>query len=106
MVLEVRDRFRSAVQEVEDQEDEHLDWIDMLEKFYGPFKDSLEHAMENLVSQSTNEAELWLSEEVPFGIARWNVKVRRLAKDKAAPRPLSGRPTTARCHDREWKTRR
>ena len=45
-----------------------------------------EHEMENLVSQSTNEAELWLSDDVPFGIARWNVKVRRQAKDKAAPR--------------------
>lgn len=29
-------------------EEEHLDWIDMLQKFYGPFKDSLEHALENL----------------------------------------------------------
>ncbi|MCW5755965.1 MAG: type I DNA topoisomerase [Phycisphaeraceae bacterium] len=29
-------------------EEEHLDWIDMLERFYGPFKQSLEHAMENL----------------------------------------------------------
>lgn len=29
-------------------EEEHLDWIDMLERFYGPFKASLEHAMENL----------------------------------------------------------
>jgi hypothetical protein len=45
-----------------------------------------EHSMENLVSQSTNEAELWLSDQVPFGLARWSVKVRRLAKDKAAPR--------------------
>jgi hypothetical protein len=44
------------------------------------------HAMENLVSKSTNEAELWLSEQVPFGLARWRVTVRRQAKDKAAPR--------------------
>lgn len=29
-------------------EEEHLDWIDMLERFYGPFKQSLDHAMENL----------------------------------------------------------
>lgn len=29
-------------------EDEHLDWIDMLERFYGPFKENLEHALENL----------------------------------------------------------
>jgi len=29
-------------------EEEHLDWIDMLEKFYSPFKEQLEHALENL----------------------------------------------------------
>ncbi len=29
-------------------EEEHLDWIDMLERFYGPFKENLEHALENL----------------------------------------------------------
>ncbi|HUG90889.1 MAG TPA: hypothetical protein VML55_08655 [Planctomycetaceae bacterium] len=45
-----------------------------------------EHTMENLVSRSTSEAELWLSDDVPFGLARWSVKVARQAKDKAAPR--------------------
>ncbi|MCC6428010.1 MAG: type I DNA topoisomerase [Phycisphaerales bacterium] len=29
-------------------EEEHLDWVDMLHKFYGPFKKSLKHALENL----------------------------------------------------------
>ncbi|HYE03058.1 MAG TPA: DNA topoisomerase [Phycisphaerales bacterium] len=29
-------------------EEEHLDWVDMLHKFYGPFQEQLEHAMENL----------------------------------------------------------
>ncbi len=29
-------------------EDEHIDWIEMLERFYGPFTKDLEHAMENL----------------------------------------------------------
>lgn len=48
------------------------------------YKGSL--VMENLVSRSTNEGELWKSDETPFGLARWSVKVRREAKDKAAPR--------------------
>jgi DNA topoisomerase-1 len=30
-------------------EEDHLDWIDMLRKFYGPFKKDLKHAEENLV---------------------------------------------------------
>jgi DNA topoisomerase-1 len=29
-------------------EDDHLDWIEMLHGFYGPFREALEHAMENL----------------------------------------------------------
>jgi DNA topoisomerase I len=29
-------------------EEDHLDWIAMLQKFYGPFKEDLEHALENL----------------------------------------------------------
>jgi len=29
-------------------EEEHLDWVQMLHEFYGPFKDQLEHALENL----------------------------------------------------------
>ncbi len=29
-------------------EEEHLDWVDMLRKFYGPFKKSLAHALETL----------------------------------------------------------
>ncbi|MBL8962992.1 MAG: topoisomerase DNA-binding C4 zinc finger domain-containing protein [Phycisphaeraceae bacterium] len=29
-------------------EEEHLDWVDMLRRFYGPFKKSLAHAMETL----------------------------------------------------------
>ncbi len=29
-------------------EDDHLDWVEMLKKFYGPFKDQLDHADENL----------------------------------------------------------
>jgi DNA topoisomerase-1 len=29
-------------------EDDHLDWIEMLHGFYSPFRDALDHAMENL----------------------------------------------------------
>jgi DNA topoisomerase I len=29
-------------------EDDHLDWLQMLKRFYGPFKEDLEHALENL----------------------------------------------------------
>jgi DNA topoisomerase-1 len=34
--------------ELDKVEDEHLDWIDMLRRFYGPFKQSLERAHEEL----------------------------------------------------------
>jgi DNA topoisomerase-1 len=34
--------------ELDKVEEEHLDWIKMLERFYGPFKDSLEIALETL----------------------------------------------------------
>jgi DNA topoisomerase-1 len=34
--------------ELDKIEEEHLDWIQMLEEFYGPFKDALEHAHKNL----------------------------------------------------------
>jgi DNA topoisomerase-1 len=30
-------------------EEDHLDWVQMLERFYGPFTRDLEHAMENLL---------------------------------------------------------
>jgi len=39
---------RQMEAELDKIEEEHLDWIDMLERFYGPFKENLEHAMENL----------------------------------------------------------
>ncbi|MCC6675792.1 MAG: type I DNA topoisomerase [Phycisphaerales bacterium] len=29
-------------------EEDHLDWVEMLNRFYGPFRDALEHALENL----------------------------------------------------------
>jgi len=39
---------REMETELDKVEEDHLDWISMLQKFYGPFKDSLEHALENL----------------------------------------------------------
>lgn len=34
--------------ELDKVEEEHLDWIEMLHRFYGPFRDALDHAMESL----------------------------------------------------------
>ncbi|MEO1008878.1 MAG: DNA topoisomerase [Planctomycetota bacterium] len=39
---------REMEAELDKVEDEHLDWIEMLERFYGPFRKSLEAAEENL----------------------------------------------------------
>lgn len=42
--------------------------------------------LENPTSRSTNEAQLWLSKDVPFGIAKMVVKVTREEKDSTASR--------------------
>lgn len=39
---------REMEQDLDKIEEEHLDWVQMLSDFYGPFKDQLDHAMENL----------------------------------------------------------
>lgn len=39
---------RDMEAELDKIEEEHLDWIEMLESFHEPFSDALEHAMENL----------------------------------------------------------
>ncbi len=39
---------RDMESQLDKVEEEHLDWIDMLQKFYGPFKESLERAHEEL----------------------------------------------------------
>jgi DNA topoisomerase-1 len=39
---------REMETELDKVEEDHLDWIQMLNRFYGPFKKDLEHAMENL----------------------------------------------------------
>ena len=42
--------------------------------------------MERAESKSTNEAEFWVSSDVPFGLARWIVSVTREEKESTAPR--------------------
>ena len=39
---------RDMESELDKVEDDHLDWIEMLHKFYGPFKESLDEALESL----------------------------------------------------------
>lgn len=41
---------------------------------------------ESLTSRSVSEATLWRSSDVPFGLAKWSVKMTRYAKDKIAAR--------------------
>ena len=41
--------------------------------------------MESQKTRSTNEGEYWVSENIPFGLARWIVTVTTDAKDSAAP---------------------
>jgi hypothetical protein len=41
--------------------------------------------MERAESRSTNEGEYWVSDDVPFGLARWVVTVTREEKPSAAP---------------------
>ena len=42
--------------------------------------------MERAESKSTNQGELWVSDAVPFGLARWIVSVTREEKESTAPR--------------------
>ena len=39
---------RKLENELEKIEDEHIDWVSVLQNFYGPFRESLDHALENL----------------------------------------------------------
>lgn len=39
---------RDMESELDKVEDDHMDWVEMLHRFYGPFKESLEQAMESL----------------------------------------------------------
>lgn len=39
---------RDMESELDKVEEDHLDWVQMLHKFYGPFRDRLDHAIENI----------------------------------------------------------
>ena len=41
--------------------------------------------LQNATNRSTNTAQLWLSDDVPFGLARWTVEILREKKDSTAP---------------------
>jgi hypothetical protein len=42
--------------------------------------------VESFTTRTDNAAELWLTDEVPFGLAKWNVKQTRFIKDRAQSR--------------------
>lgn len=44
------------------------------------------HEAENLQNHTVHEAELWRSDEVPFGLAQWNVKLSMERKGSNEPR--------------------
>lgn len=44
------------------------------------------HVMERPESRTTNEADFWVTQEVPFGLARWEVVVTREKKESTAKR--------------------
>ncbi len=52
--------------------------------------------LENLSTRTVNEAEIWQSNEVPFGLAQWSVKSTRSAKDNSEPRSAF-KPMTILC---------
>ena len=43
-------------------------------------------ALQSRVSRSEHSSTIWLSREVPFGLARWNVKITRSRKRETDPR--------------------
>ncbi|MCA9069222.1 MAG: hypothetical protein KDA84_09880 [Planctomycetaceae bacterium] len=45
-----------------------------------------ETTMESPTNRSTNKAEIWANESVPFGLVRWQVEVARETKDENASR--------------------
>lgn len=49
-------------------------------------KHSGTHTVENRENRSTSTAELWRSDEVPFGLAKWSVRLVRETKDTSEPR--------------------
>lgn len=52
--------------------------------------------MERPESRTTNEAHLWISQDVPFGLARWEVTVTREKKESTATRDAFVEVSTTR----------
>ncbi len=48
-------------------------------------------------SRTTNTAEFWVSQDVPFGLAGWKVKVDNEVKGATADRSTFNRLTTVTC---------
>ncbi|MEX1097090.1 MAG: hypothetical protein WED34_13665 [Planctomycetales bacterium] len=44
------------------------------------------HTSEGPTNRTANEAEFWISGDVPFGLAKWDVGLTRMEKDAAQPR--------------------
>jgi len=50
-------KFTSHMEDQLDKiEEAHLDWVAVLNEFYGPFKEALDHASENMVKESGQES--------------------------------------------------
>lgn len=49
-------------------------------------KHTAAHTTEGPASRTINQAEVWISSDVPFGLAKWDVRVQRFAKEAGQPR--------------------
>jgi DNA topoisomerase I len=86
-------------------EEDHLDWIQMLKRFYGPFKEDLEHALENLThakAETTPAPEEYKCPECGSGLVyRFGKSGRFLSCSRypdcqyASPVDREGRPRAA-----------
>ncbi len=73
--------YRTFVREPNESEDIVVSGESFLaEKYKGT------EVLESPISRSTQEAEIWRSNDIPFGVARWTVKVLRETKTNIDPR--------------------
>ncbi|VAX39726.1 hypothetical protein MNBD_PLANCTO02-1095 [hydrothermal vent metagenome] len=49
-------------------------------------KQTGEMTMESKLYKTRNKAEMWVSDTIPFGLAKWKVKIERFSKGSVAPR--------------------
>jgi hypothetical protein len=54
--------------------------------FVNARKFTASHTLESRTSRSVNNAEIWKSSDVPFGLAKWTVRLSRERKSDLAPR--------------------